>query len=40
MMGSTIVRDNLCAKVTLKSIACVTRLDDLVMIDVNGKIAT
>jgi hypothetical protein len=40
MMGGALVPDNLHAKVALEAIACMTQLDGLVVIDLNGKVAT
>jgi hypothetical protein len=39
MMEGSWVPDDMCRKVTLKAIACVTQLDGLVVLDVNDKIA-
>jgi hypothetical protein len=40
MMGGTLIPDDLHVKVALEAIACMTQLDGLVMINVNGKVAT
>ena len=40
MMGGTLIPDDLCKKVALEAIAFANQLDGLVVIDMNGKIAT
>jgi hypothetical protein len=40
MMGGALVPDNLHGKVLPEAIACATQLDGLVVIEVNGKLAT
>ena len=39
-MGGDLIPDDLRVKVALEAIACVTQLDGLVKIDLNGKFAT
>ena len=37
MMGGALVPDKLHAKVTLEAIACMTQLDGLTVVSINGK---
>ena len=40
MMGGTMVPNEMGGKVSLEAIVCATQLDSLVMIELNGKLAT